>query len=393
MSDTPRNSEFPNLDRTGDDSFAEDQAGPTVGRTSGGISPVVTIGGFAVAAVLLFLILNGQRQARQARDEAASAPSVATSDWSPPPLELPKTQVADAGPTPFTGLPTQVGPPPAPAIAAPIASALPPPAPIPSANDAPDSVGRLRAPSVVVDLGGGARGSSGAPAATAPPAAAAPAAQAANGERSQLNDSEQFAKRVGDEAPESARATSMRNLSSTAPQGTLIPGVLETAINSDLPGFARAIVSRDVLSFDGKAVLIPRSSRLIGQYKSATALGQSRAFVIWTRIIRPDGVSIQIGSPGTDELGRGGLDGKVDRHFFARFSGSILLSVLNAGIASVSKTPSTQISIGSPGAAAGLASSVVTGDVIPPTIKVAQGAAINVFVARDLDFSGVEPVK
>ena len=185
----------------------------------------------------------------------------------------------------------------------------------------------------------------------------------------------------------------MRNLRAIAPQGTIIPGVLETAIDSDLPGFTRAIVSRDVLSFDGRAVLIPRSSRLIGQYKSALALGQTRAFIIWTRVIRPDGVSIQIASPGTDELGRGGLDGKVDNHFFRRFSGSILLSVLNAGVAAVGRTPSTQISIGSPGAATGLANSAIQGDAIPPTIKVAQGEAINIFVARDLDFSGVDPVK
>lgn len=185
----------------------------------------------------------------------------------------------------------------------------------------------------------------------------------------------------------------MRNLSAIAPQGTIISGVLETAINSDLPGFTRAVVSRDVLSFDGKAVVIPRGSRLIGQYKSAVALGQTRAFIIWTRVIRPDGVSVQIGSPGTDELGEGGLAGEVNRHFFRRFSGSILLSVLNAGVAAVSRTPSTQITIGSPAAAAGAASAAELGDAIPPTITVKQGEAINIFVARDLDFSTVAPIR
>ena len=61
---------------------------------------------------------------------------------------------------------------------------------------------------------------------------------------------------------------------------------------SDLPGFTRAVVSRDVMSFDGKTVLIPRGSRLIGQYKSGVAMGASRVFVIWTRVIRPDGVAL-----------------------------------------------------------------------------------------------------
>ena len=258
---------------------------------------------------------------------------------------------------------------------------------------------RRRAPSVVVDFGAASgdrmvlaqalSGQSG-PQATAVPGTGAVGGQAKGPE---LTDSEQFAERVGDEAPARARATTLRNLSALAPQGTIIPGVLETAINSDLPGFTRAVVSRDVLSFDGRAVLIPRGSRLIGQYKSAVALGQSRAFIIWTRVLRPDGVSIQIGSPGTDALGRGGLEGDVDRHFFRRFSGSILLSVLSAGVASLGDTPSTQISIGSPGAAAGLASSAVQGEKISPTIKVPQGEAIRIFVSRDLDFSGVDPIR
>jgi type IV secretion system protein VirB10 len=250
---------------------------------------------------------------------------------------------------------------------------------------------------VVIDLGGAPRdvllAQAGAPAGPAI-GGGAPAGASAPGpasQRPQLNDTEQFAKRVGDEEPERARAVPMRNPRAIAPQGTIIPGVLETAINSDLPGFTRAVVSRDVLSFDGKSVLIPRGSRLIGQYKSAVALGQSRAFIIWTRVIRPDGVSIQIGSPGTDELGRGGLDGEVNRHFFRRFSGSILLSVLNAAVASVGQTPSTQISIGSAGQATGLATSALAGDALPPTIKVSQGEAINIFVARDLDFSAVGP--
>ncbi|MCC7268942.1 MAG: TrbI/VirB10 family protein [Caulobacteraceae bacterium] len=208
-----------------------------------------------------------------------------------------------------------------------------------------------------------------------------------------MNADERFASRIGGDLPAQARATTLRNLSSLAPQGTIITGVLETAINSDLPGYTRAVVSRDVRSFDGKQVLIPRGSRLIGQYKSAVSLGQSRAFVIWTRVIRPDGVSIQIGSPGGDELGRGGMTGEVNRHFFRRFAGSILLSVLNAGVAAVSDNPSTQITIGSPGAAASAAAGASFGETISPTIKVPQGEAIRIFVARDLDFSGVAPIR
>ncbi|MFT4251851.1 MAG: TrbI/VirB10 family protein, partial [Caulobacter sp.] len=183
--------------------------------------------------------------------------------------------------------------------------------------------------------------------------------------------------------------TAMQNLDAVVPQGAVIPAVMETAINSDLPGLARAMVTRDVKSFDGSAVLIPRGSRVIGQYKSGVAMGASRVFVIWTRVIRPDGVTVQIGSPAADPLGRGGLTGKVDRHFFTRFGGSILTSVLNAGVAAVSNTrANSQIYIGSMSEAANLASSAKTTQT-SPTIRTPQGAPVTIFVARDLDFSTV----
>jgi type IV secretion system protein VirB10 len=164
--------------------------------------------------------------------------------------------------------------------------------------------------------------------------------------------------------------------------------VLETALNSDLPGFARAVVSRDVRSFDGSQVLIPRGSRVIGEYKSGIAQGQSRAFIIWSAVIRPDGASIQIASNGTDDLGRAGLTGEVDRKFLQRFGGAILTTVLQAGVAAVSQQPTTSISIGGAGGAAGVAG-VAQPSNISPTIKVPQGSPIRIFVGRDLDFSPV----
>jgi type IV secretion system protein VirB10 len=168
----------------------------------------------------------------------------------------------------------------------------------------------------------------------------------------------------------------------------MIPAVLETALNSDLPGYARAVVSRDVRGFDGRTVLIPRGSRVIGQYRSGVAVGQSRAFIIWSRVLRPDGASVQIASSGADPLGRAGLEGQVDRHFFSRFGGSALMSVISAGASALVGRPSTQVVIGSSGQAGALASSV-SAQGVPPTIKVAQGSPIRIFVGRDLDFSAV----
>jgi type IV secretion system protein VirB10 len=209
------------------------------------------------------------------------------------------------------------------------------------------------------------------------------------------NADEQFVARAEAARVDRSRAVMLRNTGSTIAQGTVIPAILETALDSDLPGFTRAVVSRDVLSFDGRRVLVPRGSRVVGQYRNAQALGASRAFVIWTRILRSDGASIQIGSSGADELGRAGLAGRVDRHFLERFGGSILLSVVNAGLTAAAGAPSAQVVISSPQDANSVASSASSGSSnnISPTIRVPQGTAIRIFVARDLDFSSVEPMQ
>jgi type IV secretion system protein VirB10 len=198
-----------------------------------------------------------------------------------------------------------------------------------------------------------------------------------------------FASRLGRNAAE-ARARPAGDLSNIVPEGSVIPAVLETALNSDLPGYTRAIVSRDVLSFDGTKVLAPRGSRLVGQYRSAVALGQSRAFVIWTRLIRPDGVNIQLAEPGTDALGRGGLEGEVDTHFLRRFGGAILLSLITVGANAAAADTQTQVIIaGASGGAGALSSEISRNADVAPTVDVAQGTPIRIFVTRDLDFSGV----
>lgn len=243
----------------------------------------------------------------------------------------------------------------------------PPPA-APVVRPAADIGQRMRSPALIVDLS--------TPAAPTLPEGAQPNAPIASG------DNDAFAARLSGAETASARAGALRNPKFIVPQGAMISAVLETAINSDLPGFVRAIVSRDVTSFDGSRVLIPRGSRLVGQYRSEVALGQSRAFVIWTRLLRPDGVSVQLASPGTDPLGRAGLDGRVDRHYLQRFGPSLLTTAITAALSGSNR--SNQLVIGT---AQSAASSASAGDVIKPTVTVAQGTAIQVFVARDLDFS------
>lgn len=211
-------------------------------------------------------------------------------------------------------------------------------------------------------------------------AGATPAVNSAN--NALLSSDEQFAARIAGTGDN--KATRISNPSQIVPQGAVIPAVLETSLNSDLPGFARALVSREVKSFDGSKVLIPRGSRLIGQYKSGLASGVTRAYIIWNRLIRPDGVSIQLSSPATDQLGQAGLAGDVDTHFAERFGAAMLLSIVSG----LSNTGSSNtIVIGTSSGAQSAASDALSANAkIPPTIKVAQGTAIQVFVARDLDF-------
>ena len=206
--------------------------------------------------------------------------------------------------------------------------------------------------------------------------------------------------RVGNVGPvgetPAVQARLLPSLGYTITEGTVIPGVLETAINSDLPGMVRAINSADVYSHDGSQLLIPKGSRLVGRYQSDVRRGQSRVFIIWNRILRADGMSILVNSPGTDPLGRAGLEGDIDTHFFQIFGAAILLSILDGGLdvaiemARQQGDDNTMIIQNESGL--GRAGEVALQDSIQiqPTIHVDQGTRISILVARDLDFRSVE---
>lgn len=116
--------------------------------------------------------------------------------------------------------------------------------------------------------------------------------------------------------------------SSVVAQGKFLSAVLETAINTETQGSVRAIVSRDVYGEAGSKVLIPRGSRLYGAYSTDTARGRSRVQINWTRLIRPDGVSLSISSFASDQFGRAGIEGVVDNKYGQIVVNSILTSVL-----------------------------------------------------------------
>jgi type IV secretion system protein VirB10 len=324
------------------------------------------------AAVLLgfatFMGLSSGREARQVAAPAPQASAVPPTRMPVPPPPTPEQLAALNGAAQPAGGSLVFSSPPT--TYPQITPVGPPAAPTTSMAD------RLRSPTLLFDGSGPV-----VPAGVDAPAMGG--APATTGLRPTA-PGDDFAARADASATDTATARPMADRASTVSQGTLIPAVLETAINSDLPGYVRAVVSQDVRSFDGSRILIPRSSRLVGQYKSGLSAGQTRAYVLWSRLIRPDGASVAIASPGTDEAGQSGLAGEVDSHFFKRFGSALLLSVVGAASAIGSGGASLLTSGGGPGAA-GVAAQ--QNGAIPPTVRVRQGHPIRVFTARDLDFS------
>ncbi|TIT21171.1 MAG: TrbI/VirB10 family protein [Mesorhizobium sp.] len=206
-------------------------------------------------------------------------------------------------------------------------------------------------------------------------------------------------------ADRSATARQIERIDAMIPEGTLIPGILETAIVSDLPGQIRAITSQDVYSFDGRRVLIPTGTRLIGEYQSDVVRGQKRIFVIWTRLIRDDGVSVRLNSIGTDSLGRSGVTGIVDNKWRERFGSAILLSIVGAGASYLTGYGSDEAFGDEKDDAkrgeelardtiaqtfSDMANQALSENLrIPPTISVSQGERIFVYVRQDFDFSAM----
>lgn len=196
------------------------------------------------------------------------------------------------------------------------------------------------------------------------------------------------------DAPKKVGAVQLTDQHGLITQGTMISGIMETAITSNLPGMTRAIISEDVYSFDKSNLLIPTGSHLVGQYRSAVRQGQSRVFIIWNRLIRPDGVSINLASFGTDSLGRSGLEGEVDTHFWERFGASVMLSLIDASaqVAVQSANDSdTNVALNTGEGLSNASEIALENSInIPPTINIDQGQRIKVFVGHDLDFSTVE---
>ena len=321
--------------------------------------------GVAAVGLLGAVVLWSMNSARLDPPQGVGSPQAAQPAEVPPPV--PAEAITPTPQNPQGAVVPQADPAPQPVLAAPPATAA-----VPQASP-------YASPTVVYDgsspvLPGGVYGPAAAPgAAEAPP-------QSVGG------NAGDFASRIGGVGGGTATARPMADPATTVTQGTLIPAILETAINTDVPGYVRAVVSQDVRSFDGRNVLVPRSSRLIGQYQSGVQGGQKRAYVIWTRLIRPDGASVNLASPAVGFDGTTGLAGEVNSHFFRRFGSAMLLSVI--GSIGTFASGGASVVLGGAGQSAAAVAAQQDSQ-ISPTIRVRQGEPIRVFTARDLDFSQV----
>ena len=186
------------------------------------------------------------------------------------------------------------------------------------------------------------------------------------------------------------QAEVIANPSNTVVQGTMIQAVMETALDSSLPGQTRAVVSEDVFSYDGNRLLIPRGSRLIGRYRSGIEIAQRRVTIAWDRIILPTDQTIRISSFGGDELGRSGVTGFVDTRFTERFGSAALISIISAAPSAVSAEVDDETTadvLEDLGDDLADATDSVIGEYLSlgPVIHVDQGARVTVMVDRDLE--------
>jgi type IV secretion system protein VirB10 len=176
--------------------------------------------------------------------------------------------------------------------------------------------------------------------------------------------------------------------------GTFLDCALETAISSDIAGMTSCRLTRDVYSTSGKVLLLERGSRITGQYEGGLKRGQARIFILWNRIETPNGVMVSLDSPGTGALGRSGHSGFIDSHFWQRFGGAMMLSLvddLGGYLLNQATNDNETINLDSSKDAAQQAAAIALENSIniPPTLVKNQGEHINVFIARDLDFRGV----
>ena len=177
-------------------------------------------------------------------------------------------------------------------------------------------------------------------------------------------------------------------------RGTGISCVTTTKIVTTHPGLVRCQITKDVYSADGSTLLVERGSTVIGEQTSALTQGQARVFALWNTLETPEGIRVALDSPGGDPLGASGHPAKVKHHFWQRIGGAVMISMIQDVVNGANNRRSnkgTEVSFETTTESAqDIATEILKNSInIPPTGYVNQGTEIMIFVARDVDFSGV----
>jgi type IV secretion system protein VirB10 len=184
-------------------------------------------------------------------------------------------------------------------------------------------------------------------------------------------------------------------------RGTYIRCVLETRIVTDIPGFTACVVTEATYSINGRSLLLPKGSKISGRYD--TDANGPRVAVVWDRITTPDGVDVSMASPGVDNLGGAGHPGDYDAHWGSRVSAALMISMISdvfkyegeqhgPRTTTVTNGVVTQTPFESNSARTlqRLADQALDRSISrPATVTINQGTVLNVYVARDIDFSAV----
>ncbi|HEX7814864.1 TrbI/VirB10 family protein [Dyella sp.] len=184
-------------------------------------------------------------------------------------------------------------------------------------------------------------------------------------------------------------------------RGTYIRCVLETRIVTDIPGFTSCLVTEPVYSFTGRRLLLPKGSKVLGKY-DAGPVGD-RAAVIWDRIVTPTGIDVNMASPGIDKLGGAGHPGRLDNHWGSRIGAAMLISMLSDAFKYQGAKYGPKTSAVGNGFAVQSPYESNTAQTLQslsqqavrqaanraPTVTLHQGTVVNIYVAKDVDFSGV----
>ncbi len=216
------------------------------------------------------------------------------------------------------------------------------------------------------------------------------------------SSSSELAQRLTPTLLEGTKASHLLHPDLTILQGSQIPCLQQTAMDSSYNGFVTAILPQDIRGATGRVILLEKGTKLFGSMERAMINGLDRQFVLWIQATTPNFVRITLDSPAADEIGQTGLDGSVNQHLRRKLSGVAMLSLLQgtiqAGVQAATPEHTTSLNFSSFGGNAdNLTNTMLQSTIaIPDTLHRDQGLACTAFVARDLDFSSVyalQPVR